>query len=588
MRRTSHLNAFVAIVGVGLFGCSAGLDKPESTGETTADRAADELSMIPQHPHSAVCQGGKFQCKARVRSDGITGAATAVATPAGLGAGDLASAYKLNTSATPGATIAIVDAYGYAAAESDLATYRKQYGLPPCTVASGCLKIVTQSGATTPLPKAPPTNDDWTLETALDLDMASAACPNCKLLLVQANDDTSNGLYLAQAAAVKLGATVISNSWGSPESASSPGSSFESYFDFPGVSIFVAAGDSGYDDGGQGPDYPSVSAHVIAVGGTSLAKSTSAARGWVEGAWSTSSGQGAGGSSCSTSIAKPSWQSSVVSSAACKYRAAADVAAVGDPNTGPAIYNAKNGGWVVIGGTSAAAPFVAGVFALTGHGAKNDASFVYGAPSSFYDVTSGSNGSCGTLLCNAGAGWDGPTGLGSPNGAALAGTTCVPSCSGKTCGANGCGGSCGACASGSSCSAAGQCVSNACVPSCSGKACGSDGCGGTCGTCAGGTTCNTAGACVAACTPSCAGKTCGSDGCGGTCGTCGAGTSCSAAGQCAAANTCTHALCTAGRSLKSTCDACVKKICAADAYCCSNAWDSVCVGEVASVCGEAC
>ena len=154
----------------------------------------------------------------------------------------------------------------------DLAKYRSQYGLPPCTKANGCLKIVNQNGQASPLPGNAPPGDDWTVEAALDLDMASAACPNCKLLLVEANDDQSDGLFIAQNAAAQLGATVISNSWGGPEDRVR--SSYETYFNHSGVGIFVAAGDAGYNDGGQGPDYPSTSAYVTGVGGTSLVKAS--------------------------------------------------------------------------------------------------------------------------------------------------------------------------------------------------------------------------------------------------------------------------------------------------------------------------
>src|SRR5207248_10141983 len=137
----------------------------------------------------------------------------------------------------------------------------------------------------------------------------------------------------------------------------------------------------------------------------------------------------------------------------CTKRAAADVSAVGDPNTGLAVYNAGSGGWIVVGGTSASTPFVAGVYALYGLGA-NGPSWPYSNSSKFFDVTTGKKGSSRNLLCNAGAGWDGPTGIGSPNGAAIGGGGggCAPSCSGKTCGDDGCGGSCGSCGSGQSCS----------------------------------------------------------------------------------------------------------------------------------------
>ena len=113
----------------------------------------------------------------------------------------------------------------------------------------------------------------------------------------------------------------------------------------------------------------------------------------------------------------------------------------------------QNGGWTVVGGTSASSPFVAGVYALYGLG-NTAPGWAYSNASKFFDVTTGKNGNCGTILCNAGAGWDGPTGIGTPNGAQLGGGgTCTPACNGKTCGDDGCGGSCGTCDTGETCSA---------------------------------------------------------------------------------------------------------------------------------------
>ena len=410
----AHMDASVALPGP-----DAGAPAPVCTGcqcPTIKHQRVRHLENIPKLEHSAVCNRA-IHCKAHVRTESHR--IKKHAAPEGFGAADLASAYKLNTKLMPGATIAIVDAYGYKAAESDLTVYRKQYGLPACTVSNGCLKIVNQSGKASPLPADPPADDDWTVETALDLDLASAACPNCKLLLVQAQDDQGDGLYTANNAAAALGATVISNSWGAPEAAGSM-LAYEAFFNHPGIAVFVAAGDDGYDDGGQGPDYPSTSAYVTAVGGTSLVKATGA-RGWAEVAWTS------GGSSCSTSIAKPSWQTA---STGCTYRAACDVSAVGDPSTGLAVYNKGSGGWIVVGGTSAASPFVAGVYALTGHGGATGA-LPYVDPVAFFDVTSGSNGDCGAPLCRAGIGWDGPTGMGSPNGAVLGGAE--PACPAACC-----------------------------------------------------------------------------------------------------------------------------------------------------------
>ena len=250
------------------------------------------LDDIPQHPTSAVCSGGRLKCFAIMQTDTV-GISPHASGSSGFGPSDLASAYKLDTSLSPGATIAIVDAYGYSNLESDLATYRSQYGLPACTIANGCLKIVNQSGQTSPLPSDPPANDDWTVETALDVDMASAACPKCKILVVQADDDQGDGLFIANNAAASLGATVISNSWGGPESAVDAASAGDVLHARRASRSSSSSGDNGYNDGGQGPDYPATSAHVIAVGGTTLTKSSDA-RGWTETAWS------GGGSACST------------------------------------------------------------------------------------------------------------------------------------------------------------------------------------------------------------------------------------------------------------------------------------------------
>jgi len=407
--RMNHVTVLAALF---LGACAqegAALDAPYSVA------SGDELDSIPEQPSAPVCTGGRITCFARVLTD-RQGMIRASGRPSGFGPADLVSAYKLDVSINPGATIAVTSAFGYANAESDLAVYRQQFNLPPCTQANGCLTIVNQNGQTSPLPPAPPANNDWTLEAALDLDMASAACPLCKLLLVSAENNEDNGLFMANDAAAALGATVISNSWGMVEPAGEPLAPYEAYLNHPGVGIFVASGDNGYNDGGQGPDYPGTSQFVTAVGGTKLARATSTARGWTEAAWSTGwFFGGGGGSACSLSVPKPAWQTN----SACAFRASADVAAVGDPSTGVAVYNAKNGGWSSIGGTSAASPFVAGVYALTGHGA-DELGFAYAHGDAYYDLVKGSNGNCGNLLCNAGAGWDGPTGMGSPNGAALA------------------------------------------------------------------------------------------------------------------------------------------------------------------------
>ena len=351
------------------------------------------------------CARGEFRCLVELAEPADDHTRFALAGPRGLGVPELTKAYSI-PAATGSPTIAIVVAYGYPRLEADLAAYRAHFDLPPCTVANGCLRIVDQHGGTA-LPAESPVDNDWSIETMLDVDMASAACPRCKLLVIQA-DDAGLGLLEGQDTAVALGAAVISNSWGRPEDGRSLAGN-ERYFDHPGVAIFAAAGDLGYDSNGAGASYPATSAHVIAVGGTRLDRAGTA-RGFEETVWTK------GGSGCSLTIAKPAYQAM----SPCGRRASADLAAVADPATGVAIYHSRAGGsWRVVGGTSAAAPLVAGIFAAANHGHRTPGSLA-AHPGSFHDITRGKNGSCGTLLCEAEAGWDGPTGFGTPDGTALA------------------------------------------------------------------------------------------------------------------------------------------------------------------------
>src|ERR1700733_9009906 len=279
-----------------------------ATADPTTDQINEEFDGTIEHPTKPVCGGGNFTCKAHVVLD-ENNRIRPFALPAGLGPADLTSAYKLNPAITSTATMAIIAAFHYPNAESDLAIYRSTFGLPPCTVASGCLTIVNPTGA-----GPPPTDDDWNLEAALDLDMASAACPTCKLVLVEATNDQGNDLFSEKiTAAARSGVVAISNSWGGPSSASD--ASFETFFNHTqNVNTFVSSGDSG--NTGTTGDYPSTSEFVIAVGGTRLTKSTTAARGWTETAWS------GAGSTCSRRLAEPSFQTGTVPTAACTRRAA--------------------------------------------------------------------------------------------------------------------------------------------------------------------------------------------------------------------------------------------------------------------------
>jgi subtilase family serine protease len=357
--------------------------------------------------HTAVCArtvGLVAHCDAHIVTDSA-GHPLEFAQPpiSGKTPANLRDAYKITANGSSSTIIAIVDAFGYTNAESDLGVYRAQWGLPACTTENGCFKKLNQKGQQK---NYPPQNIGWAQESALDLDMASAMCPNCTLYLVEANTNSFKNLGTSVDTAASLGAHVISNSYGGGESKRA--ANFEHYYDHPGVAVTASTGDAGY--GKQAPaDMPS----VIAVGGTHLVADGSS-RGWSETVW-----RGAG-SGCSRVFAKPAWQTD----APCPHRTEADVSAVADPATGVAVYGPTNTGsaWLVFGGTSVSAPLVGGVFGANG-GTVNAASTLYANPSALFDVTSGSNGTCALgktgvrkYLCNGEVGYDGPTGLGTPNG----------------------------------------------------------------------------------------------------------------------------------------------------------------------------
>jgi subtilase family serine protease len=323
----------------------------------------------------------------------------AAAAVPGLHPSDLQSAYRFPAGGN-GGTVAVIDAGDDPTAESDLGVYRATFGLPPCTSSNGCLRKVNQSGTTGQLPAV---LSGWPQETGIDIEMASAVCPSCNILVVEANSAQISDLGAAVDAAAALGATAISNSYYAPEYDGEL--SDETHYNHAGTAITVSAGDTGF-----GTTFPASSRYVTAVGGTTIVRG--GLLGWGQSVWSGT------GSGCSSYVPKPAWQHD----SGCANRTVADVAVVGDPQTGVAVYNTtaaqSQQGWGVYGGTSVGAPIVAAMYVLAGnaHGVSGAAA-AYVSLSAFSGVITGKNGTCSpAYLCTAGPGYNGPGGVGTPLG----------------------------------------------------------------------------------------------------------------------------------------------------------------------------
>lgn len=375
---------------------------------------------------------------------------------------NLISAYGLAGASPPSTqTIALVDAYDDATIAGDLEVFSKQFGLPACSEANGCFRKVNQNGKAGPLPASSGEKErSWAQEIATDVEVAHGVCQSCKILLVEAKSNNNSDLYAAEQTAAALGATEISNSYGGQE-----GSTDSSAFNHPGIVITASSGDDGYldwfsEEPAAYPNYPASSPHVIGVGGTRLtlspAKTWESETVWNDGGASNGflEGAGASGGGCSGHFLADSWQQSADnwSAVGCgSARAVTDIAADGDPYSGVAVYDSTETptgekGWAAIGGTSVASPIIASIFALAGgaQGVAYPAQLLYENlqqnPASLHDVTVGSNGEClkkfhkstgvsgctseedaqnscpGRLICLAAPGYDGPSGVGTPNG----------------------------------------------------------------------------------------------------------------------------------------------------------------------------
>jgi hypothetical protein len=474
------------IVAAGLLvlcGCLT-LDLPWASAPAQAQPSASAYRVsavcAPPSPGSASCLALRLVAKAPLAVPGARARPNPAASaprsaspaveqttpiPESLAPQALLGAYHLPATTTASATqtIGIVDAYDDATVETDLARYDQQFGLPECSEGDGCFRKVDQAAKPSPLPpSAGAAERGWAAEIATDVEMAHGVCQSCHIVLVEADSESYDDLEQAEQAAVAMGATEISNSWGGQEPIlDSPA------FHHPGIVITASSGDAGYRNWIAEPqfvNYPAASPDVVAVGGTRLLVNPDNT--WLgEEVWNDGAevegvreeaGDGAGGSGCSERFDAPAWQRSLPNWATVgcgERRAVADVSADADPFTGVAVYDSTESegtrGWNVIGGTSVASPIIAAVFALAGgaHGVAYPARTLYEnaakTPASLHDVISGSNGEClepldeasepprascsaaveaascsGEAICLAGPGYDGPTGVGTPDGLA--------------------------------------------------------------------------------------------------------------------------------------------------------------------------
>jgi subtilase family serine protease len=343
---------------------------------------------------------GWTRCLASIEtSDGITPLASK--GPIGFSPAVFSAAY--GNHATGAMKVAVVGAYDAPNIQQDVATFSRTFGLaalPSCTANSqlSCFSKLDQRGGY----QYPAINSSWAVEISMDVETIHGMCPGCRITLVEAMNPSIQNVTAAVDTAVQTGATVVSNSYGGPES--SEELQYDGHYRQSGVTMVVSSGDGGY-----GTSYPAASPGVVAVGGTHLRMNATKTQVLSETAWKD------GGSGCSQFEPKPSWQTDT----GCPRRSIADVSADADPATGAAIYDSYpssgHAGWFTVGGTSLAAPIVAGIIAGSGN-AANQPAYLYGHASTVLrDIVGGRNGTCAKSIgyfCKTAAGYDGPTGLG--------------------------------------------------------------------------------------------------------------------------------------------------------------------------------
>jgi subtilase family serine protease len=371
-------------------------------------------TWLSQHQAQAECPNvpGKPVCQAlRVLKNGIVPAACSPSSSCGFTPQQLQSAYKLTKSLGKGGNVkvALIEVGDYASATSDIATYRTEYGL-----GTASLTRYNSSGQTSNYPPSCQ-QASWCVETALDMDMVSASCPKCTIYVMEAQDSISD-LEASEVEAVKLGATVLSNSWSCPNNWDCGDANFQNSFSTSGIAYLASTGDYAYNSIGG----PSVLPTVIGVGGTQL---LSSGKKFTESVWADASSGCGSASVVGEDVPKPSWQKDP----GCSSRTDGDISSESGCRPGVAMYSGLYGGWITECGTSVASPFLAGVVALAGNASKlNGGEYVWSLSAKqmkarLHPVLSGSNGSCGgSYLCTGGTGqfgnYSAPAGWGSPKG----------------------------------------------------------------------------------------------------------------------------------------------------------------------------
>ena len=420
MNRTFKLLVPLA-AALAIAACSSGGSSNVPTGAGTSLMGRSAFAHIPEwqakHLAHAACPQavGRPTCLVLISNkNGISPLSGCnPSSTCGWTATQLEKAYNLTKSLGKGSgqKVAVIEAGDDPDAATTFATYRSQYGL-----GTGTLVKYNEDGQES---NYPPSCEDygWCVETDLDIEMVSAACPKCTMYLMEAKDGSSiSDFEQAEKEAVTLGATILSNSWSCPENWDCDDPNFQNYFDTKGIAYLASTGDDGYNTIGG----PSVLPSVIGVGGTQLSLSGSK---YSETIWNDASAGCGDSSVVGENVPKPSWQHDPD----CSSRTDGDVSSESGCSPAVAEYSDLYGGWFGVCGTSVASPFTAGIIGLAGNASKLNAGESFWKlkkkklKKDIHYISQGFDGSCGgEYLCEAGTkqygNYSGPGGWGTPNG----------------------------------------------------------------------------------------------------------------------------------------------------------------------------